>query len=83
MGKRRDLSKEDIASMISLYKAQTPTKEIAKIVGVSERSVQLWTKRFRDAVERDTPHHKGRPGKALGHRIALSSSSSVKSLKIQ
>lgn len=64
MGKRRDLSKENIASMISLYKAETPTKEIAKIVGVSERSVQLWTKRFRDAGERDTPHHKGRPGKA-------------------
>ena len=64
MGKRKDLSKEDIASIINLYKVKTPTKDIAKIVGVSERTVQAWTKRFRDAGQLVIPHHKGRPGKA-------------------
>ena len=64
MGKRKDLSKEDIASIINLYKVKTLTKDIAKIVGVSERTVQAWTKRFRDAGQLVTPHHKGRPGKA-------------------
>lgn len=64
MGKRKDLSKEDIASTINLYKVKTPTKDIAKIVRVSERTVQAWTKQFRDAGQLVTPHHKGRPGKA-------------------
>ena len=64
MGKRKDLSKEDIAAIINLYKVKTPTKDIAKIVGVSERTVQAWTKRFRDAGQLVTPHHIGRPGKA-------------------
>lgn len=64
MGKRKHLSKEDIASIINLYKVKTPTKDITKIVDVSERTVQVWTKRFRDAGQLVTPHHKGRPGKA-------------------
>ena len=64
MGKRKNLPKEDIASIINLYKVKTPTRDIAKIVGVSERTVQAWTKRFWDAGQLVTPHHKGCPGKA-------------------
>ena len=58
MGSRKDLSKDDIASSINLYKVKTPTNDIAKIVGVSERTVQVWTKRFWDAGQLVTPHHK-------------------------
>lgn len=36
MGKKKDLSKEVIASIISLYKVQTPAMDVAKIVGVSD-----------------------------------------------
>ncbi|MPC82594.1 hypothetical protein E2C01_077269 [Portunus trituberculatus] len=64
MGRRKNLSKEDIASIINLYKVKTPTKDIAKIVGVSERTVLAWTKRFRDSGQLVTLHHKGRPRKA-------------------
>ena len=64
MGKRKDLSKEDIVSIINLYKVKTPTKNIAKIVDVSERTVQAWSKWFQEAGQLVTPHHKGRPGKA-------------------
>ena len=58
MGSRKDLSKGDIASSINLHKVKTPTNDIAKIVGVSERTVQVWTKRFWDAGQLVTPHHK-------------------------
>lgn len=42
------LTKDKIASIINLDKAQRPVREIFKIVGVTARSVQRWIKKFHD-----------------------------------
>ncbi|KAK4291812.1 hypothetical protein Pmani_035390 [Petrolisthes manimaculis] len=38
MGKKKDLTSDQISSIVSLHKAKQSVKEITKIVGVSERT---------------------------------------------
>lgn len=66
MGKVKELASEQIAAVTSLCKAGKSNKEIASITGVSLRSVQRWTKKFRDCGNTDPPLQKkstGRPRK--------------------
>lgn len=55
MGKVKELTSEQITAITSLCKAGKSNKEIASITGVSLRSVQRWTKKFRDCGNTDPP----------------------------
>ena len=46
MGKRKSLMPVAIAQIIGLHKIGLQTREIVANVGVSERSVRNWVKRF-------------------------------------
>ena len=41
-------TKEQLASIVSLFKSGQSVKAISKIVGLAERTVQKWIKRFKD-----------------------------------
>lgn len=64
MGKKKDLTSDQISSIVSLHKAKQSGREIAKIVGVSERTVRNWVGKFKSGGGIQTPSKKRRPGKA-------------------
>lgn len=55
MGRRGDLSGEQIAAIINLHEAKQPARKDSRIVGVTVRSVQRWIKKFRDSNGATTP----------------------------
>ena len=57
MGKNKLLSSEQISQIIALHKVETETKEIANVIGISERSVQRWIKKFKEGGSSQTPTH--------------------------
>ena len=48
MGKAQILQPDQIGALTALCKAGHPNKEIAEITGISLKSVQRWSKKFRD-----------------------------------
>lgn len=62
MGKGKSLTPEIIAQIIGLHKAGHQTKEIVENVGVCERSVRNWVRRFKDGGGVNLPVGKPRPG---------------------
>ena len=62
MGKSKDLSSDKIAAITALAKCGKSNKDIATITGIVLRSVQRWTKKFRDCGENELPA----PGKRTG-----------------
>jgi len=62
MGKKKDLTSDQISSIVSLQKAKQSVKEIAENVGVSERSVRIWVAKFKRGGGIQTPAKKERPG---------------------
>lgn len=70
MGKNKLLSSEKIAQIIALHKANVQTKEIADVIGISERSVQRWVKSFKDGGSKEVPKHLPRthPRRKIGPR---------------
>lgn len=63
MGKHKDLKQEVIAQIVGLHKAGHPTREIVREVGVCERSVRNWVKKFKDGGGVELPGTKVRVAK--------------------
>ena len=63
MPKKKQLTPAQIEVIHALYKEGTATRCIAENMGISVRTVQVWTKKIRDAGEGTLPTHKKRPGK--------------------
>ena len=63
MGLGKNLSTEQLAAVTSLCKAGHCNKEISMLTGVSLRSVQRWTKVFRDSPDGELPLQKKPPGR--------------------
>ena len=63
MPKKKQLTPAQIEVIHALYKEGTATRCIAENMGISVRTVQVWTKKIRDAGEGPLPTHKKRPGK--------------------
>ncbi|KAK3872857.1 hypothetical protein Pcinc_022112 [Petrolisthes cinctipes] len=61
MGKKKDLTSDQISSIVSLHKAKQSVKEMAKIVGVSDRTVRNWVAKFKSSGGIQTPAKKKRP----------------------
>lgn len=61
---KKDLTKQQIKAIISLYKAERSVKEIEKTVSVM-RCVKKWLGKFREDGGMATLEYKKRPGK--GH----------------
>ena len=63
-GGGKELQKADLAVIATLYRCGKSNKEISEESGVSSRSVQRWTKYFREAGSTEIPttkKHSGRP----------------------
>ena len=59
------LKESDIGTIAALSKAGKLNIPISKQTGIPLKTVQMWTKRFRDNENRDfTPLHKKSPGPA-------------------
>lgn len=80
-------TQEQLASIVSLYKSGEAVKEISRIVGLAERTVQKWIKRYREkrrrgntntretfweAVEDHTTHYKYHPAASGGQTTLVS-----------
>ena len=63
MGLGKNLSTEQLAAVTSLCKAGHSNQEISNLTGVSLRSVQRWTKVFRESPDGTIPLQKKQPGK--------------------
>lgn len=68
MSPRRLLSEPEIAAICALVKENKSSKEIAKNTGVSLRSVQRWTKMYREGGSDAVP----RPYKQIGPKSSIS-----------
>ena len=55
MGRARQLNKYEIGAITGLCKAGQSNKLIHEVTGINLRSVQRWTKKFRDAGMDDIP----------------------------
>lgn len=62
MGKKKSLKPETIAQIIGLHKGGFQTKDIVSTIGVCERSVRNWVKRFKDGGGVEMPEAKPHPG---------------------
>ena len=58
-------TQEQLASIVSLYKSGEAVKEISRIVGLAERTVQKWIKRYSEDGGEETPTHGKRSGRPL------------------
>ncbi|MPC40780.1 Transposable element Tcb1 transposase [Portunus trituberculatus] len=63
MGKCKDLTSDQISNIVTLHKQNHSTQEIAKTVGVSQRSVQRWVMKYKRGGRSETPTHKNKPGR--------------------
>ena len=63
MGKRRNMTSEEIAQICALFKSNIATKEISELVGVGERSVQRIVKKFKEGGEDTMPEHATKSGR--------------------
>ena len=74
MGKARNLQPHQIGALTALCKAGHPNKYIADSTGISLRSVQRWTKKFRESLDDNVSLQKkstGRPRKLKQHSLNL------------
>lgn len=74
MVKIKELTRDQIAVITSLHKAGVANKDIANTTGLSLRSVQRWTKKFRDAGGTDPPlqmKSTGRPRKTTQRAMQI------------
>ena len=55
MGVEKEVKEADLAVIATLYHCGKSNKEISQESGVSSRSVQRWTKRFREAGSDEIP----------------------------
>ena len=67
MGPRKVTSDSKIGEIVGLAKRGSSNKEIAELTGVPLRTVQRWTKRFKDGGMRETP----KPGTSTGRKPKL------------
>lgn len=63
MGGGKELQKADLAVIAALYRCGKSNKEISEESGISSRSVQRWTKYFREAGSTEIPITKKRSGR--------------------
>ena len=63
MGKASNLRPDQIAAITALCKADHDNKYISEITGISLRSVQRWTKKFKDSVDGNVHLQKKPPGR--------------------
>ena len=63
MGKASNLKPDQIAAITALCKAGHENKYISELTGISLRSVQRWTKKFKDSVDGNVHLQKNPPGR--------------------
>ena len=63
MGSGKELGRDTIVSIITLYIKSYKCKDLATRVGIGVREVQKWTKKFRDGGGEDIPIPKPRSGR--------------------
>lgn len=66
MGKGKHLKPDQIAVITALYHAGQSNKYIHEYTGINLRTVQLWTKKFKDSLDGDVQLQRkqtGRPRK--------------------
>ena len=56
-------TKEQLTSIVSLFKSGQSVKDISKIVGFAELTIQKWIKRFKDGGAKKVPEHEKRSGR--------------------
>ena len=57
MSRNKLITSEQISQIIALHKVETATKDIANVVGLSERTVQRWVKKYKDGGSVELPTH--------------------------
>ena len=63
MGRGKNLRSDQIAQITCLCQAKHSNKEIGAITGISSRSIQRWTKKFRESTDGDVPLQRKSKGK--------------------
>ena len=63
MGSGKELERDTVVTIITLYKEGYKCKDIATRVGIGVRQVQKWTKKFRDGGSDTIPTSKPRSGR--------------------
>ena len=76
MGKAKQLKPDQIAVITALCQAKHTNKQIVELTGISLRSVQRWTKKFKDSIDGDIALQKKSTG-----RPRILKSNSLKLLK--
>ena len=61
MGKGKHLKADQIAVITALYQAGHTNPEISTQTGIYLRTVQVWTKKFRESPDGDVPLQKKPP----------------------
>ena len=61
MGKGKNLKADQIAVITALYQAGHTNPEISTQTGIYLRTVQVWTKKFRESPDGDVPLQKKPP----------------------
>ncbi|KAK3891636.1 hypothetical protein Pcinc_004483 [Petrolisthes cinctipes] len=56
-------TKEQLASIVSPHKSGQSVKEISRIVGLAERPIQKWIKRYTDGDDDRIPDYGSRSGR--------------------
>ena len=63
MGSGKELERDTVVTIITLYKEGYKCKDIATRVRIGVRQVQKWTKKFRDGGSDTIPTPKPRSGR--------------------
>ena len=76
MGSGKELERDTLVTIITLYKEGYKCKDIATRVGIAVRQVQKWTKKFQDGGSETIPTPKPRSGRP--RKISNRTSTAIK-----